>query len=585
LPWPSEHFDVVIGNPPWTEPARGGRGTADKWAAARALPVGDRNPSQLFLWRALSFLNNTGYASLLVGAPAFYNSRQKSREFRYEWLAAADVQRVVNFTEVRKVFFSGAIAPFLMINFKRHEPSSGRRGVVTYHMARPSTVLDRTVSLAFARLDRRLVQQELLRQHDYLWKVYGWGNHHDAALISRLRAESALAAFLPLGVSPGYGYQRGTNPPSKVLRALPSLKTFTPWGPLDDAWFEGRPRGVKRDPPESLYRGQRIIVRQGVTPGFGPYARLTSRDFSFRHTIYSIPLPRVPGWKAKTLLGILLSSLGRYTLFMLSGSWGIWHDCVVAQDIMNLPVRLPGRDDQKIRKIVAAVDLLEQVRYPEDDTMQYLLRLDERNRRTLRLARSWPDVLANLDDAVYDLFDLTRAERDLVRDFHQFTLDLNHNGSGSSALTPVSLPGPQNGLMTDLDRSDAILSKYLTAFLAIWNRELAPHGEMNWNVVGDEQTPVLAAVFSTSLVGERLLPRVSGDTEASGGEWRELLDRIGDSMGAPLGGNLFAEGIVRVVTETDVIVIKRNEQRLWSPTAAREDAEATLLQAMRLESA
>ena len=46
LPWPAQHFDVLVGNPPWDEPpGRAASSFAERWAAARDLPVGDRSPS------------------------------------------------------------------------------------------------------------------------------------------------------------------------------------------------------------------------------------------------------------------------------------------------------------------------------------------------------------------------------------------------------------------------------------------------------------------------------------------------------------------------------------------------------------
>jgi hypothetical protein len=43
--------------------------------------------------------------------------------------------------------------------------------------------------------------------------------------------------------------------------------------------------------------------------------------------------------------------------------------------------------------------------------------------------------------------------------------------------------------------------------------------------------------------------------------------------------------MIRAVTEHDIIVIKRNERRLWTRTAAREDAEATLFQVIKKQQA
>ena len=58
---PDNAFDIVVANPPWTEPRAGGTlATAESWAAARDLPYGDNNPSQLFMWRTLHLLRDGG---------------------------------------------------------------------------------------------------------------------------------------------------------------------------------------------------------------------------------------------------------------------------------------------------------------------------------------------------------------------------------------------------------------------------------------------------------------------------------------------------------------------------------------------
>ena len=43
-----------------------------------------------------------------------------------------------------------------------------------------------------------------------------------------------------------------------------------------------------------------------------------------------------------------------------------------------------------------------------------------------------------------------------------------------------------------------------------------------------------------------------------------------------------ADRTVRVVTDRSFVLLKSDERRLWSATAAREDAEAVLLLVMRL---
>jgi hypothetical protein len=571
LPWESQAFDVVIGNPPWDEPRASAARVSDDWARRQNLSVGDRNSSQLFLWRALSLMRSDGVSALLVGAPAFHNSRRTSKAFRHQWLDLVKIEAIVNFTPARDVFFSGGIAPFLLIKFRLRtakEPGDA----LLYRTVRPSTALTATQSLAYAHSDRRWVDQDALESRDYLWKVYAWGSHHDDALMSRLDAEKPLADFLPNDPGPGYGYQRGTERPTKRLASLRSLKRFETWGPLEESWFEDPPSGVKRQPDERLYEGQRIVITRGVRTSFGPSARLEDEAFSFRHIIYCLPLARLPRWKAKTILGVLLSSLGRYRLFMMSGSWGVWHDSVVPEDILSLPMRLTTASDVAIRQILKAVDRLPRAHVHSSASGQLLTTARTPAPPTV------DETLRELDNGVFRLFDLTAAERDLVFDFQHYTLDLVSRRSRSTALLPVELSDIASGRLGDIRQvKPSALERYLETFLTAWNRELQPDGEFAWRVIAPPRVPMLGCVFETRAVEDQTVSVVDDIAD-----WHELLERLDSSFVTPITATIRGDGVLRSVSDTSIVIVKRNEARLWTASAAREDAEATMLQAMAL---
>ena len=46
---------------------------------------------------------------------------------------------------------------------------------------------------------------------------------------------------------------------------------------------------------------------------------------------------------------------------------------------------------------------------------------------------------------------------------------------------------------------------------------------------------------------------------------------------------IYIDNMVRVVADTEICIIKRDERMLWTRSMAREDAEATLVQAMYLQ--
>ncbi|MFT3880668.1 MAG: hypothetical protein QM703_13515 [Gemmatales bacterium] len=47
---------------------------------------------------------------------------------------------------------------------------------------------------------------------------------------------------------------------------------------------------------------------------------------------------------------------------------------------------------------------------------------------------------------------------------------------------------------------------------------------------------------------------------------------------------VYIDGLIRLVTDTDMVIIKRNERRHWTSSVARDDAEATMLMVMQLAS-
>ena len=252
LPWRARSFDVVLGNPPWTEPKGGRPTTGDRWAKERGLPVGDRSPSQQFLWRALDLLAPGGVAALLVSAKVLFNTRSTSRLFRHTWLERVRLQRVVNFSEVRHDFFERAVAPFALLRFT-HAGEDEPPATFVYETARTVSAGRRGLA-GLARLDRRRVDQLALMREDFLWKTYSAGDHRDRALVERLGLYGRLGD-LPLELpKPQYGYQRASpneragHPTPHSWVDLDGLRTFTSWGPVREDWLEDVARYVKFDP-------------------------------------------------------------------------------------------------------------------------------------------------------------------------------------------------------------------------------------------------------------------------------------------------------------------------------------------------
>jgi hypothetical protein len=574
-------LDVIVGNPPWSEAGIGSRAGVDndgrlqaiRWAKAYGHPIGDKSHSQLFIYRALSLVTDTGVIGLLVHASVIFNQRNTSQRFRRAWLSESIISEVVNFSHVRRLFFDKSIAPFIFINFGLRGTENGDL-YVRYVSARRTRLAERLRTVVLTNADQRIVSQSDLSKRDYLWKTYWWGSHRDSTLLAVLDSEAKLKDYLKENdASPAYGFQLGRQEPSETLKNLRPLKSknLQWYGPLKEEWFEKPPQGVKRQPDDRLYQDQRLLVVRGIKASYGACARLEYDRFSFRHTIYCVPLPSLATWQAKLILGIFWSSLGRYRLFMTSGSWGAWYDQTVPSDILLMPVRMPEAENAIVKRVVSAVDFIRSFGVTEADS-------EDKSSSGIPAGH-----LQELNTAIFELFGLSAPEQDLVNDFLDYKFDLFVNGPASAAQerTQTALQSSQ-GTITSLpchNNTTSELEGYLYAFLQVWNRELAPGGEFRWRVVRLEDAQMLAVVFSSQEKGASLPEIPSDDRE----QWELVLTRCEDALLEPVTQRVYIDAVVRAVTDTDIFIIKRDERWLWTRSVAREDAEATLVQAMQMQ--
>ena len=227
--------------------------------------------------------------------------------------------------------------------------------------------------------------------------------------------------------------------------------------------------------------------------------------------------------------------------------------------MLDLPLRLPSAPDEASRRIEEAVDELQHVT------------VGQGSRR--RRADSLPPQMGRVDDGVAELFRLSDAELDLVADFW--------SAQRKDATSPLPTWPGTGGTAADLDaHSREGIEPYLRVFLTIWNQRLGGTGEFTWNVWSDPRADIIAVVFETREIGtEGGTPRRPDHDE----QWSVALRRLGVQWEAQESQGILRYGMVRAVSDTAIVVVKRNERHLWTATAARQDADATAAQVMTME--
>lgn len=593
LPLEPNSFDIIVGNPPWgylgkgdgTAPLRAEQEHVLRWCMVFNWEPGDYEMSQAFMGRALSLLKPNGECGLLVSAGVIFKTGSKSIAFRRRWLSEACITQVTNFAHVRDVFFADAIAPFCFVQYRSSLAKINH--TLQYWSAKKTEVVDKLQSVMLALPDLHRVRQQELHDDDYLWKVYWWGSHRDAKLVSSLRIENSLQQIgeEQEWPEPHVGFQgpRSTakNKPSLWLADFKQLDVsdFHRYGPIDASRLFSPPMEVQTRGFRETYEGSRLLVKQGLTQAEGANGRIDARledvSYCFQRSIYGINVDKSEEWKRKILIAIIWSSLSRYYFFMTGSSWGTWNHKILLNEFMSLPIRFPG--DQRLReRIIRIIDELSSWNPLERD----MLHAEEPTRDQIQGRMNLLE--RDLDEAIFELYELTQAERDLVLDMCQEGLEFFYRNSASNAARAVAEQASYQGTIADLpaDRNlEHGLQGYLYSFLHQWNRQLGPaNGEFYWQIIHPATIPMLAVVFSIIEIGEQH-PTVASSSDANA-SWSDLLGRLNKSLLYPLSSRIYVDGMVRVVTETEIIIIKRDERRLWTRSLGREDAEATLLQAM-----
>ena len=593
--------DVVVGNPPWGEVkpsdvlGRKSLPTTKAWLAAEAERViGDNELSQAFVHLALELLADGGKAALLLSSGVLFKQHKNSQLFRQSWLRRCKLEHIVNFAHVRRIFFTdpsrpGALrkndgaSPFISAIFEKGKPNLDHR--FTYWSARRTAEIENTRSVVVAHTDMHRLCQDDCKRHENLWKLYWWGNRRDEGLIRDLERYPSLGNLCisrpEISITPGQGFKEANKSMDaewlSEYRELP-INDFKRYGVLDESVLIKAPNKVERRGIRAVYEGNRLLLKRGIGKD-GIVARIETNPFCFRDSILGFHLAGLRRHEELTILGLLWSSIGRYYYWLTIGSWGMWHDEIKLHNAGNLPVAFFSDlgSQKNIVRIVAALQQTEP--YPSSDLGE--LDREAKRQAEARLVKI-SKLEAELDEVIFDLYELNEAERDLVRDMCKYGLDFFYRQSESIAVQPVAVPDTRYGLIHDLpvERAEG-LEGYLQVFLSQWNADLEPDGELAWEVIeGPEGSSVIAILFSTIGKGTTGAPAKPAEPQ----DWRDVLDLISKRSLVPVGTKraIYTDTFVRAMSEHEILIIKRNEARHWTRSMAREDADATVARAMQL---
>ena len=481
----ARRFSLVISNPPWREPAREERTTADIWAARSGVPIARRQIAGAYALRALDFLETGGRVCLLL--PIGQLLGDTSAKFVVRLLQEYQPLRIINFGDLQELLFPTArYACHVFVGQRRPEdaePGLPFRETFDYMVPKADLALALGhLTLHSADLHRLQTVSVVDDPKKLVSRI--WGDAYDLSVWTRLTARGTFAEFAKFARAPGIRVLRKgvdlrnrnrIEVSAKPLRDLPHLPAHAldtkspvlhkdllePW-PRSQETVVGLNEALMR-----VFDGPRVLFPDGFSqlePNLRTY--YYSGKATFTHSIGVLASSDERDAPLLKFAAVYLrSSLARYFLMLRAWKMLCSRGGVHLKDVKSFPFFEP----EAAPNLAAAKEALAAVCRHVDDLAEL---------PSSRQPGRYQEMRHELDGLVYTYFGLTSEERAVAEE----TVEV---------LMPSIRPSSLGGLCTPAQRT--VNSEDYRAYantlgesLTRWRTRMGGEGSFRISVKGSE---------------------------------------------------------------------------------------------------
>ena len=532
-------FGVIVGNPPWSYRGKSARAVT-RLRSAAATNRSPRGVSLDFVTRALDFASRHTRLGMVLSGVQFFSRSGTGVAVLRSLVKRLSPLTLVNLSYQSDWLFPRGNLP-AMVLLANHRSSV--TAAITAVQVPWSPAGKQSHTFEIAREDIvTLTLSDWMRRPDSL-KTAFFGLRRDLALLYKLteRHDSLGDQLQSIDSEFRSGLKYGNRSrDSRFLRGLPLLTKpdVRPFVVSDKLTvFEGD--NAERPRSRDTYRAPLLLVGEFLQAGGRALCAVAQRDVVFTDAFLGAALPREQLRTAQLLAAILSSSLGSWFFLMTGSTFGLSMRRLLLRDIESIPV--PTLNEAC------------------DSTSGH--RLIERliTCKTHPLTtHQWREI----DEAVFDLYQLNAAERIVAQD------GLVRAGwqwkSGKLASTRSA-------------GTEADLLIYAETFMTVvdsWVRA----GERRRRRMRGEilDVPISSPHRVVRFVLEDGVRPSTASVVKSEGRLRDVLDRIGERLNVRIGESLVGQRALRVYGPNEVIIIKPAAMRHWMGVSALEDADAVV---------
>lgn len=478
-----KRFSLIISNPPWVQPSGTARTSADRWAKKAGAPLVQRQIAGAFAIRALDFLQQEGRICLILPIALLLGS--SSGPFVSYFFRALRPTRLINFGDLKDLLFPTTEHTCHVLLGSRR--SSQNLAQIPFDETFDYCVPKANISLNYGLLtmqsaDRHQPQTISVIQQPQLLVSLMWGDANDLSIWTRLATFGALSDFWkarPKGhrwiCRKGIHVKDRSRPPVSAARlqgepfvTTAALGVGSPvlHSTRLSIWpAEQRTVAHLNDEILRVFDGPRVLFPDGFSKEeHNLRSVFYDGPAAFKHSIGVIAGPQEDAALLQFVAIYLRSKLSRY--FMMLRVWKMLcaREAIHLKDIESFPFFEPNSAPNPKSAAAALARVSKR--------MSEISELPD-----LEQSRHYETLRDEFDDDVFDYFDLSGEERELVSE----TVEL---------LMPSILPRSYASLNTLLQRPAGIndvryYGRALAHALTSWREKTNGKGRFEVRIVAN----------------------------------------------------------------------------------------------------
>jgi hypothetical protein len=295
----------------------------------------------------------------------------------------------------------------------------------------------------------------------------------------------------------------------------------------------------RREGDMDAYKAPHMIVKKGLENN-KLCASFIDVDCSFRDGVYGFYSNNSE--ILKTLMAYFNSKLSTYFIFMTNSSYGIEREQIMKEEYLSIPINLSDEKAKEISDIIS--DHLKTLKgdYPFTD------------------ADPPSEIIDKIENIIYKSLNLTNREMVIINDAIDYTLDLFHNKEESCALHPVKNIIPYVKMLCD---------------------------EINGFLI-DQELYVNSTVYKINNDTPLVMVKLSFDKDKtkyvnSNENIDNELQKINQDLWEQRGCNIYFRKKMNYYDGDDIYVIRPNQRRFWTQSAALDDASEIIIECLNGE--